>query len=235
MPPTPTPYHGYQPQPAPMMYNGNGPQFATFDAPSNRDIKTNEDSLPAMPSWSNATTRQVEDHSQRQGHNMEMGRMQAQPQRTRGAYSQIAPSSPVREDYPQSQHHASDLGAQRLDQHRNHSYDEFQETPLSPAPTYYSTVPPAGTYRSTPQNTVSPPPQNHYANAAPYPSSRESTLFESQSNSQSYAPRSIAPPAAPSYSPYESYQSPQQDPHGAHTPSLLMVGRKPVPNSYREV
>lgn len=232
----PTPYQGYQPQPAPMMYNGASQQFATFDTPSKREANIHEDSLPAMPTWSSATTRQVEDHRQPQNRGMEMGRIPPQPRQARGAYSQLPPSSPIREEYHQFQPQHSDLGAQRLDQHQNYNYNDFQDTPLSPAPTYYSTVPPAGTYRSTPQHTMSPPPQqNHYANSAPYPSSRESTLFESQSNNQSYAPSSISPPPAFNHTPYQTYQPPQQDSQGVRAPSLLMVGRKPVPNSYREV
>ena len=214
MPPTPTPYQGYQPQPSPMMYNNHGPQFATFDA-GTKNARIHEDSLPAMPSWDNAATRKVEDHSQPHGSNMEMEHM--------------LPHSPVREQpYGHHQPYTSDLGAQRLDQ-QGHAND-YYDAPLSPAPTYYSTVP-AATGAVAPSNRDRfVPQQNHQSDrgfspsVAPYPSSRESTQF---------MPQGVAPPSASSYSPYQS--PPLQYNDGARPPSLLQVGRKPVAGSYREV
>jgi hypothetical protein len=47
----------YQSAPQPVYQQNAFPQTATFDSPSG---KINEDSLPAMPSWENATSRQVE-------------------------------------------------------------------------------------------------------------------------------------------------------------------------------
>lgn len=44
-----------------MVYPSAGSGVATFDAPSKRPGIVSEDTLPAMPSWSNAQTRRVED------------------------------------------------------------------------------------------------------------------------------------------------------------------------------
>lgn len=233
MPPTPTPYTGYQPPSAPMMYNHTGPQFATFETGTKRSANDHEDSLPAMPSWENATTRRVEDTSPHpHGSDVEMEHMLPQSQHH-------APTSPVHErPYSQTQAYSSDLGAQRLDQqagYHNNYYDTPQ--PLSPAPTYYSTVP-----NHNIGVAVAPPPHDHFSpqhdqyhhpydnrdmtgSVAPYPSSRESTQFT--------AHRSISPPSAPSYSPYQSL--PLEQSQGNRPPSLLQVGRKPVAGTYREV
>lgn len=219
MPPTPTPYQGYQPQP--MMYNHNGPQFATFDA-GTKSVKIHEDSLPHMPSWDNAATRRVEDHSQPRNSEMEMERMLPQSPVREQPYHQPQPySSTIQEQpYGQPQPYSSDLGTQRLDQ-RSDAHG-FYDTPLSPAPTYYSNPPAAGAL--APSNSDRFYPQQHYHNTsyersfspglAPYPSSRESTQFT-----------------------YDSYQSQQNEgqTEGGRPPSFPQVGRKPVAGSYREV
>ena len=67
----PNPYHGYQPTPQPT-YNSQ-PQYAQFDA-SKRGVggggNGNGDSLPAMPSWDNASSRRVADSN-----DMELSKM----------------------------------------------------------------------------------------------------------------------------------------------------------------
>lgn len=59
------PYGGqYQGPAQPMTYGGyayRGPQTATFDAPTTKNGKYNEDALPAMPSWDQANSRHVRD------------------------------------------------------------------------------------------------------------------------------------------------------------------------------
>ena len=213
MPPTPQPYQGYQPPAQPMMYN-NGPQFATFDAGNKRSA--NPDALPSMPSWDTAATRRVEDTSHRDA-SMEMEHM----------LPHNIPTSPVR---GQHQQYSSDLGAQRLDQQQRGAANEFYDTPLSPAPTYYSTAP-AGAIAHQTRHQFSPSHENYdYNSTRPYPSSRESTQFASSS-------RAMSPPTQNGYSAYHSptptYEMPQAQ--GARPPSLLQVGRKPVAGSYREV
>lgn len=227
MPPTPTPYQGYQPQ-SNMMYNGNGPQFATFDAGNKRSANVHEDSLPTMPSWDNAPTRRVEDHTpQPRGSDMEMERMLPH----QGA------TSPIR-DSP----YQSDLGTQRLGQHQQHAQTDYYDPPtqpLSPAPTYYSTAPPmAGALHdrfSPPQNDYHDTSYNngnrgYTPNPTPYPSSRESTQFAQS--------RAMSPPQHQDQYNYNSYPSQSQNyeqPQDVRPPSLLQVGRKPVAGSYREV
>lgn len=227
MPPTPTPYQGYQPPAQPMMYNG--PQFATFDTGNKRGAAVHEDSLPAMPSWDNAQTRQVERTSlppPARGDNMEMERM--------------LPQSPARE------HYTADIGAQSLrQQHPGANNDYYNDTPLSPAPTYRTTATPigAGAYSQSHHDRFSPQPQrdhfspqpqhnqfsspyNSNTGSAPYPASRESVQYGSH--------RGMSPPSAPSYTSYNStvYEPEHQ---GVRPPSLLQAGRKPAAGSYREV
>lgn len=245
MPPTPTPYQGYQPQPGPMMYANNGPQFATFDASNKRSANIHEDSLPAMPSWDTATTRRVEDNTpvprqqqQRPRSDMEMERMLPQGQ-GQGPYSP-AHESP----------YTSDLGAQNQST-RGGYHNDYYDTPMSPAPTYYSIQPAAGPSAAG-ARAMSPPsralsPQQHGTNfyaannsPAPYPSSRESTQFGSGYTSSPYHQQQ----ASTTYS-YEdstsynhqrestSYDQPQDS--GVRPPSLLQIGRKPVAGTYREV
>lgn len=206
MPPTPTPYQGYQPQPGPMMYNHNGPQFATFDAGNKRSANIHEDSLPAMPSWDNAPTRRVEEptlsqQQQRARDDMEMERMLPYGQSQR---------SPTHESP-----YASDLGAQNQTSRGGYNND-YYDAPMSPAPTYYSTAP-AGAPAATGARALSP--QHTYdtgynggAGGAPYPSSRESTQFGAG---------------------YNYYQ--QQQGSSVRPSSFSQVGRKPVAGSYREV
>ena len=256
MPPTPTPYSGgYQPQPAPMMYNQSAPQFATFDTGNKRNSRLNEDSLPAMPSWNTAATRRVEDTSAppQRGSNMEMERMipqsqthspVEQPEYLQNHPPRAAALSPVHErqpSYPPAQNYAPNQAYQEHDMGNGYSDDQYQHvtSPLSPAPSYYSTVPPMGAamHRQQPQNAYdqfqhqqhsygSPiEDRNMTSSVAPYPSSRESTQFTAQ--------RTTSPPAAMNYNPYEA--PPPEPNHGARPPSLLQVGRKPVAGSYREV
>lgn len=243
MPPTPTPYQGYQPQNN-MMYNGNGPQFATFDAGNKRSANIHEDSLPTMPSWDTAQTRRVEDRSpQPRGADMEMERML--PQHT--------PASPIRDSPYQSAPYQSDLGAQRLGQHhqqqQQQEYYDPPNQPLSPAPTYYSTAPPmAGAlhapqqheYHDTSYNSntnYSAQTTGYTPNATPYPSSRESTQFAQS--------RAMSPPQHEQQN-YSSYQTPAPNyeqaqashyelPQDNRPPSMLQPGRRPVAGSYREV
>lgn len=264
MPPTPTPYMGYQPQPGPMMYANNGPQFATFDTGNKRNATVHEDSLPAMPSWDTATTRRVEDHTPQP-------QPQSQPQPQRRPlrndmemermlpYNQV-PVSPVRESPYASRSpvhespYTSDIGVQNQTMHSQYNNNDYYDTPLSPAPTYYSTVP-AGAPMTAGARTMSPPnqQQQHYARtmsppqhydtgyqqhqartvspsqdygsdhqsmigSAPYPASRESTQFGAGYSTSQYN---------------QQVQTEQES--GVRPPSLLQIGRKPVPGTYREV
>jgi len=264
----PTPYSGYQPTPNPMTYNG--PSTAAFDV----SRKVNEDSLPAMPSWDNARTHRFEDHSQPQ-HNpaedLEMGRLgppQQQLQRMSGGsgYNQVpnGPTSPMSPTYGAApgyfnsqspMHQNSDLGAQRMGARQ--TYNDFEQTPLSPAPTYHSTVPNANTDRFAPgaasplpyqyqdRRTQSPPSGSGYA---PSGSTRYEATDYAQSSyhtpQQHFSPPSTSPPPLgvgrpPSFgnsNQYNTYSGQQAtSPKEVRPPSLLQIGRRAVPGSTREV
>ena len=60
--PQPLAYSSPQPQ-----YNARGAQFATFDASK----PINEDSLPAMPTWEDATSKKIETTEEPEGHEMD--------------------------------------------------------------------------------------------------------------------------------------------------------------------
>ena len=236
----PTPYQGYQ---APMAYGGA--QTATFDTSK----KIHEDSLPAMPSWDNARTHRVEDHSvsEKQFEDVEMGRLQ--PQQTgytaRSGYSQVpnGPMSPTRDSFNQQhQPYGSDLGAQRMP--LSNSYNDFDHAPSSPAPTYqtYAAAPaPASDRFAT--GAASPSPYGYQNKSAPSyaPSTNASTRYEQTDYNSTYRHQpSVSPPAmagarSPSFGYEPSYDNGHVSPQGVRPPSLLQVGRKAVPGSQREV
>ncbi|KIW99080.1 uncharacterized protein Z519_00743 [Cladophialophora bantiana CBS 173.52] len=234
----PTPYQGYQPAPSPMAYGGvnpSVPQFATFDDPSTKRM-INEDALPPMPSWDTATKRRVEDTSeppqQTANGDLEMGRLDSQPQRMRGGYNSV-PNRPMS---PVSQNSQANY------------QNNFQPIPLSPPPTYHSnSFAPSVASNSDKfvAGAASPSPyeysrgQQHqpgYHNAYA-PSNTVSTLYEPPQNDYSshrismpkpYNPVSSPPPQAP-------YPDSASSPYEARPPSFLQVGRKPVSGSMREV
>ena len=81
----PMPYQGYQPansNVAPPPYGQPPAQYAQFDNPSGGGYRGagkgggGEDSLPAMPSWQDARSTQVEDHEPEHGQDVELGHLQ---------------------------------------------------------------------------------------------------------------------------------------------------------------
>lgn len=229
----PSSYHGYQPAPAPPTYEP--PKFASFDV-SKKGGKTNGDSLPAMPSWDNAKTHKVEDHSY---DDVEMGRLDphsqmsgAVPQTGRsgkGGYNELGNSvgTPYSESAPSYRgadtENPYDLGAQKY-----HNPDQL--TQHAPTPAGYDR------YGSPPMNTVEPdhshdgfqsPPQ-------PYNPPQQYHAYGSQAPTlPSY--RSYAPSQSTMYEPAHSEQS--YGPHGTspteernnRPPSLLQAGRPAPP------
>jgi hypothetical protein len=259
----PTPYQGYQPAPSPMAYGGAGnpnpPQFATFDDPSSKRL-VNEDSLPHMPSWDTATKRRIEDTSappETKNGDLEMGRLDSQPQRMRGGYNSVPnpavspnPAQPeyFRNDTGMNHAYNPDLGDQRLLSHNEH--DSFQAVPLSPPPTYRSNsaAPSMAGSQFAGAGAAIPGP-NNYNRGQQLPPQRQpsyqdsyapsSTRYEpshndymSDSNRLSMPmPYNTGPPAQ-SHAPYPpSEASPREN----RPPSFLQVGRKPIQGSFREV
>ncbi|KIX03619.1 uncharacterized protein Z518_07172 [Rhinocladiella mackenziei CBS 650.93] len=244
----PTPYSGYQPAPSPMVYGHGNPntQFAMFDDPSSK--KVNEDSLPPMPSWDTATQRRVEDTSepphQMANGDLEMGRLDTQPQRMRGGYNSVphGPMSPVSPNPPNdyfanndmSHSYDSDLGAQRMSPN-NQGYDNFQAVPLSPPPTYRSNsnIQPVASDKFV-AGTASPSPeeynhQQHQSFQHQQPSSYAPSSISTRYEQSDYEPNRISMPT-----PYNPQPQPQLQ-YQARPPSFLQVGRKPVSGSFREV
>ncbi|KIV81805.1 hypothetical protein PV11_03959 [Exophiala sideris] len=256
----PAPYGGYQPTPAPMAYgNPNVPRFATFDDPS---TKGNPDSLPPMPSWDTATNRRVEDTNQpvHPGPNgdLEMGRLDGQPQRTRNGYNAVpngtlSPTSSRPQGDPfantgMTHAYNGDLGAQTMSQNGT-GYENFRQVPLSPPPMYHSMSntpsiqsdrfmtgapsPGQAPYNQQRHNPYSsqPPQQQPYPSNSPtrYASSNMSTRYEAPTD---YASSRISMPSMPE----PQYAQPQaQAPYSSEPPSFLQPGRKPIGGSVREI
>ena len=207
-----TPYNGYQPPPASMMYSG--PQTATFDSGNK---KVNEDSLPAMPSWDNARTHHVED--EHKIHDLEMGRLNApqapQSRMSRGSgYNQVpqGPMSPTAPAYgpaaagyfnqQQGMHSQSDLGSQRMG--AGQQYSDLQHQPLSPAPTYRTNPQTANSDRFAPGAT-SPSPyqyqnqsQHNFSDAQTNYAPSTSTRYEATDYAPTYR-TSVSPPPQQQY------------------------------------
>ncbi|OCT46421.1 hypothetical protein CLCR_01303 [Cladophialophora carrionii] len=247
-----------------MVYGGVGnpsaPQFATFDDPSSKRM-VNEDSLPHMPSWDTAVKRRVEDTSappEAKNGDLEMGRLDSQPQRMRGGYNSV-PNPAVSPNPTQSEYlhndsgmnHAynSDLGDQRLLSH-NETHG-FQAVPLSPPPTYRSnsTAPSLAGNQFGGAGAAMPGPNAYNHGQQQHPPQRQpsyqdsyapsSTRYEpSQQDYMSESNRLSMPmpynpgPTAQSQAPYPPSEA---SPRDIRPPSFLQVGRKPVQGSYREV
>ena len=249
-PPAFAPYQGYQPAPAPPVYEP--PRFATFDAPSNTG-KIHEDSLPAMPSWDTASSRRVEDHSLTE--DMEMGNLGSHAgQQTgvvatgarmgRGGYSQISdqaqsPYGNGPAEYRGSDithNYGSDLGAQRL------AADETGHSAYTAAPGIASPYLQNGPYGGTGSHSQMSP----YREVSPYAPNHQLSPDRAQSyfppSSPPRAPANYGPynPTQPVYAPYSTAESTRYAPtttdgSGVRPPSLLQAGRKPIQGSSREV
>lgn len=244
-PPAFAPYQGYQPAPNPPAYEP--PRFATFDAPS-KNGNIHEDSLPAMPSWDSATSRRVEDHTAHE--DMEMGVIGpgagAQAAHENGGrYNQIpdqlaSPYGTGPAEYRGAnvtQPYGSDLGAQRLaTEDAGYGSGAFAGTSYAHGPSYSD--------RSPHDETSS------YGGAAPYRSSAQPGYFQQQPQQhesrfhgsspaptyQTYAPtQPYSPTDSTRYAPTTAMGSMHVSPTDVRPPSLLQVGRKPIPGSGREV
>lgn len=260
----PAPYAGYQPAPAPMAYgNPNTPQFATFDDPSK---KANPDSLPPMPSWDTASTRRVEDtrepvHAGPNG-DLEMGRLDTQPQWTRNGYNAV-PNGPISPSFsrPQGEYFANqgmshgydaDLGVQRMGQNST-GYENFRQVPLSPPPTYRSnsntpsitsdrfmaSAPSPGMAYN--QQRHNPYPSDHSAQFnqpppqqhQPYPSNSPTRYAPSSMSTRYEAPTDYA--SSRVSMPGMPERQNGQGPYSGQAPNFLQAGRKPINGSVREV
>lgn len=246
------PYQGYQPAPAPPSYAPSG--FATFEAPTNKG-RIHEDSLPAMPSWDNASSRRVEDTSE--NNHMEMDHLASQTGQATGivpagartdraGYSQIAnqPPSPFENGPAQyrgadmTQASGYDLGAQRHATEdtgyrgyagvaaSTQAYPIHQ--PYYDSPSLGGGEPPS--YRTSPPSEYVPSAQAQM-NRLSMPNA---AAYKSYSTPQS-PPTQWSPTDSTRYAPTTVAGSAYVSPTQVRPPSLLQAGRKPVPGSGREV
>lgn len=260
----PQPYNTYNSQyqsPAPPMYFGGGyrqPQTATFDSPSNKP-----DALPAMPTWSTAQNKKVEDDS------LEMEKLDHQTSAQQGLLHQ-------RHESEDSFEQDGDLGGmQSMFAQKTTAPAQPQQQQLhqAPAATAYS---PGNSYQPSYQD------QTHYQNGyqaqtsyQPYTSYQQQNAYQDPNpydqGSNSYgqfspynqptsqhdysqhqqfagSPTSTAAPTYQTRPPSSVYTSPYAAPPSYRTaPSVVAspppqnaqmnygMGRKPVSGSWRDV
>lgn len=149
-PPPQQQYHNPQMQPMYAQQAGNGyrgqpgpAQTATFDAAPKMG-RYNEDALPAMPSWDNATSKHVEDHD-----DMEMGNLDRLPQSQQQGQHGNNPSGYDRQETSSNFGYVAPSSAPLHDYAQHHQY-----APTSPTSTAY---PP--TYHTSPTSTMYEPTQ----------------------------------------------------------------------------
>jgi len=106
-----------------------GAQTATFDVPS-KNTPINQDALPAMPSWNNASSRHVEEEGTLPD-DVEMEKLQHQTLLTRQQQQQPQQYDGGRYAYPQDSAQAGDMGAMHAhspyydyDQQQQYSYPQ---------------------------------------------------------------------------------------------------------------
>ena len=214
----PAPYQGYQPTPAPPVYS-QPPQFAQFDVTKRN--KTNEDALPAMPSWETASQRKVlEEHKDE---DMELGNLDPakapmlahQAPSPRTGYLKTDSSFASRPYQQHGTQNGGDLG-NPSSQGRHDLYDNpYPNSPASP-PRYNDSG--FGSHQQGYQG-------SHYQQSYSAYAPSESTKYEPSSYGQQESGVAYA-----SRSPH-----PVQQPYHSHAPSVLQAGRKPVQNSWREI
>ncbi|KAJ0419413.1 hypothetical protein BJY00DRAFT_286024 [Aspergillus carlsbadensis] len=258
MPQMPPPNHGYQAE-----YQGGyqstqalptyrGAQVARFDTPSSPGhSKVNEDALPAMPSWDSAVTRRVEDttpHSE----SVEMEPLNPAsrpPHRTPsaprmnagmnvGGYGAPPPirTAPQNDYFPDSQGYDD----QNPYDYRSHGpgrnpaspYDQqpYDQQPYRDHTNYHAISPPANAY-SQPQYPIGVAVSPTTEMNRPIPYRQPSPGFSTQP--PSYRGMSPSVPSSPP-PPFHMVTNHEVSDPG-RPPSLLQSGRKPAPNTYRDV
>ncbi|KAL9113592.1 MAG: hypothetical protein Q9227_002330 [Pyrenula ochraceoflavens] len=201
----------------------------------------NDDSLPSMPTWDNASTRKVEDHSH---DDVEMGRLDTSHmtgvvppsgRNGRGGYQELSggAGTPYSESVPNYRgadtDNPYDLGTQRYT-------DRAAQNGPNPVA--------AGVYGSPPRGNANPYQSQDQIHSPPKPYDSQDYFQPAQ---QQYGDLRHQPQSLPSYRSYaptqttstayepSTYQSAQHSPSppldadGHRPPSLLQAGRKPLP------
>lgn len=191
---------------------------ATFDSPSQ---KYNEDALPPMPSWNNATSRRVEHN---EPGDVEMDKLQ--PSHTQQEVGLLAHEQDSRYDYS-SRQEAADLGAGAMHTNPYHDYagqrhqQTFHQTSYG-APGSLDAYAQGG--NTTPYSTVASPPAATHGNSAEYFAGQQQP-----SQSQRFYTPSVAAPSYHTQDVVSPVRLGQQQ--GCHQ----SFSRKPVHESWREV
>ncbi|GAB7344953.1 hypothetical protein MBLNU457_3385t1 [Dothideomycetes sp. NU457] len=215
----PAPYNQpYQYQSAAPPQYTSGPQYAQFDAPSKGGYRSvNEDSLPSMPAWENATSRKVEDHDYREDEAVEMSKLDTHTQQAQPMLPRVT-MTPVESPYARDDQYSGDLGVPQPYDSRGYGH---QHNPYTYNPTP-SSAPVSPVYAQ--QNYPAYPAQNNYApqQTTNYGYNRVSAHDNPVSPSvySSRAENEYVPRAPPSY----HSRAPSQG-----------IGRKPVSGSWREI
>ncbi|KAI9688169.1 MAG: hypothetical protein M1822_001675 [Bathelium mastoideum] len=227
----PAPQPAYQqPQPystpyssaAPPTYSTK-PQFARFDASKKGGVGGRDaDSLPAMPSWDDATSHKVEVEEEEELEGTEMQHLDPH-NNTPGAHSPQYPAAAAMPGYAADNNHptsSSNLSYPPSSQANPYGANASQSSP------YRTTSPPyhAQQHYSPP---VSPPAQHGYASPPPQ-------LQPGYADS-SYG---YAPSGSTRYEPSGAYAPPQYQAYGGGTAtngSGAGIERKPVQGSWRDI
>ena len=236
---------GYQPAPAPPSYEP--PRFAQFDTPS----KPKPDSLPAMPTWDQATSRKVEDTSH--GQDVEMdhlenrngqmnGTIAHQGPIGRGGYSQVPSAPPTPNDEQQASYRGSEVTNPYATTTPT-AYGTNVNTSYPPASPPYS-----GSHQMNPVNSyqrMSPPPaQGNFGgygqgNSVPSPYHDQPPGGAFNNSHSTYLPPASgtqAPRDYSAYTPTSTHYEPATSPTAANRPpSLLQPGRNLGAQTFREV
>lgn len=248
----------YRPPPGPPVYRGA--QVARFNSPTSPPAaKVNEDALPAMPSWNDAVTRRVEDDSPQDAMEMEPlnpahqdyqrvqspgrfnspGQMGVPPIRTQTSSPGYFHASSPYDDERQYNHGSSGP----YNQHGSSGpYNQGTTSPYDLANDYsprsFSRPMPRNQapYSSQPQYSTMPTamsPSTEIPRHLPY--RQPSPGISSMPPPPSYRGISPNPPTSPPPPFSATNPVPLEVSDPGRPPSILQSGRKPVPNSYRDV
>ncbi len=204
-------------------YRGAQPlaQTATFDAPGPKAKLPqvyNEDALPPMPSWDNATSKHVEEED---NEDMEMAKLE-HPQEAQ-QQSLLQHQDEYREPYgyeqPQPQLQAAPAAGDMGTVHATpyHDYDQHQQYAASPISTARNSAYPP-TYPTSPL-------PNMYEPAQHFQQQQQQQQWGGGGGGGGYAPSVMAP----------SYHTTQPGMYDAAPSQGAGLSRKPVQGSWRDV
>ncbi|KAJ9663088.1 hypothetical protein H2201_005759 [Coniosporium apollinis] len=216
-----------------------GPQTAAFDSPSK---PVNEDALPAMPTWEQASKKKVETIEME---DVEMEKLDGRPQDPRSASAPMlvnaagapmrSPHSPPRSLHsalPRSPYDPPARSPLRSPANEGYGYAPPQQTP------FLGVLPSPGSYHSGQETGVAggiDRRQHGTASPAPYPGYNNMPYGDDQYTGYSgttYAPSTSTRYEPSMNDPYQHSQGQAQSPQGWQDQRL---GRKPVQGSWRDI